>query len=326
MSFQLVQVGATSTGKTVRKLPLLWRVALASILILSVLIGLIAIPGANAPQRTDAHSISQVWVPAGCFKMGSDPAQKSFVFVQPSQQPAHAICLTHGYWIDQYDVTNAAFDAFMKAGGYSHDEYWSAEGLKWRQVQHIAGPKDCTTLSSAPQQPRICIAWYEAEAYANWRTQSANDGLVYRLPTEAEWEYAARGPLSWIYVWGNTFDGMRLNACDNPGCRFGAYEIALVSKYEKSWVNAYDMAGNVWQWMADWYDPNYYQRSPKNDPTGPTSGTFRVLRGGDMGNSQVNDRSAFQYGHPLLLTLRFYFLPDSRDEHTGIRLVGAISS
>jgi formylglycine-generating enzyme required for sulfatase activity len=69
-------------------------------------------------------------------------------------------------------------------------------------------------LSSDPQQPRVCLKWYEAEAYANWRTQAASDGTVYRLPTEAEWEYAARGPQSLIYPWGNSFDSSRLNYCD----------------------------------------------------------------------------------------------------------------
>jgi formylglycine-generating enzyme required for sulfatase activity len=278
------------------------------------------------PPRTDSQGILQVWVPAGCFKMGSDPAKD--YQAQEDDQPAHDTCFTKGYWLDQYDVTNAAFDPFVKAGGYTTRAYWSADGLNWKQSQNITGPETgCSQESTYPQQPRVCVSWYEAEAYANWRTKTAKDGTVYRLPTEAEWEYAARGPKSLIYPWGNTFDGTRLNYCDkncseayaDKSVDDGYAYTSPVGKYEKgkSWVNAYDMAGNVMQWTADWYDAAYYVNAPKNDPTGPTRGTIRVLRGGSWLNEQWVARSALRIS---------YKNPGDRNTNMGFRLVGGVPS
>src|SRR5258708_430254 len=130
--------------------------------------------------RTDSLGVAQVWVPAGCFMMGSTDQQVQDAYTQAKnyegsqasldsvkiEKPQHKVCLTHGYWLDQYDVTNAAFDAFVKAGGYSTDAYWSAVGLKWKQSNHFTGPDtSCTQYSSEPQQPRDCVSWFEAEAY-----------------------------------------------------------------------------------------------------------------------------------------------------------------
>src|SRR5258708_401484 len=251
--------------------------------------------------------------------MGSDPAKDSEA--QKEEQPAHDICITKGFWLDQYDVTNAAYDAFVNASGYNTDAYWSVEGLKWKQSNKTT-PSDTTgyEYSNDSQQPRICINYYEAEAYANWRTKSARDGTVYRLPTEAEWEYAARGPQSPIYPWGNFFDGTRLNFCDTNCFESWAdrtvddgYAVTSpVSKYTdgKSWVNAYDMAGNVFQWVEDWYDGNYYLNSPKYDPTGPTSGSARVLRGGSWNWVQFFTRSEY----------RWFLHPFHREYFIGFRL------
>jgi len=263
--------------------------------LLSVIIALIAIPGATLPHRVETHGITQVWVPAGCFKMGSDPTKDpNATYIQQqtvhSEQPAHRVCLTHGYWIDKYDVTNAAFDGFVKADGYSTDAYWSEDGLRWKQTNNVNGPQaNCTSISSAPQQPRVCVSYYEAQAYANWRTQTDKDGLLYRLPTESEWEYAARGPLNWIYPWGNTFDSNKANTFET-----GPHKTTNVGSYPAgiAWVGAQDMVGNVSQWIADWYDESYYQNSPTNDPVGPSIGDYRVLRGGSWYTLQGDARSA----------------------------------
>jgi formylglycine-generating enzyme required for sulfatase activity len=290
----------------------------ALVVFLSVIITAITIPNASLPRRLDALGLAQVWVPAGCFNMGSDPFRDLWAQGRTDEQPAHQVCLTHGYWIDQYDVTYAAFDAFVKAGGYRTNHYWSADGLKWKQSQHITGiDPNCTQSSSQRQQPRVCVNWYEAEAYANWRTQTANDGILYRLPTEAEWEYTSRGPLNRIWPWGNTFDQSRANTVEagiQERTNVGVYPVGA------SWVGAQDMAGNVYQWVADWYDDRYYQYVTfyqqwlGSDPLGPVTGQYRVLRGGCWYNSQDFARSAFRWSAP----------PDYRSELVGFRLVGIV--
>jgi len=281
-----------------------------------------ALSMAAGSTRTDSLGLLQVWVPAGCFKMGSDPAKDPQA--RADEQPAHEVCITHGFWLDQFDVTNAAFEAFVRAGGYSTDAYWSADGLKWKHSGNISGPDtDCQTLSSAPQQPRVCVKWYEAEAYANWRTQTANDGTVYRLPTEAEWEYAARGPQSLIFPWGNSFDSTRLNYCDkncsdpwaDTNANDGYAYTSPVNTYVNgtSWVNAYDMSGNIWQWVADWYSPDYYQNSPTYDPIGPMTGMTHVVRGGAWDSSPYALRAAFRND-----------VDTFRDLNIGFRVVGLL--
>ena len=265
-----------------------------------------ATPMPAGTVRTDAAGIAQVYVPAGCFLMGSDPAKDSQA--QPNEKPQHKVCLTHDYWIDQYDVTNAAFDAFVKAGGYSTDAFWSSDGLAWKQSNNISGPDtSCTQYSSEPQQPRVCVSWYEAEAYAKWRTQTAKDGTNYQLPTEAEWEYAARGPQSFLYPWGDNWNSSKANVENRIG------KTSLVNQYPagKSWVGAYDMAGNVFQWTADWYDAKYYSDTPQNDPPGASSGQYRALRGGSWGALQNFARSAYRY----------HFDPAGRYYSSGFRVV-----
>jgi iron(II)-dependent oxidoreductase len=234
--------------------------------------------------QVDSFGVKQVYVPAGCFTMGSDPNSRT------SELPAHQVCITQSYWLDQSEVTNAAFDAFVKAGGYTQQNLWSVEGWAWLQSQPIKDPDTtCTSASSAPQQPHICVSYYEAQAYAKWRGGS--------LPTEAQWEYAARGTDGRIFPWGNTWD-VNINANINTS-EIG--KTAPVCSYPtgNSWVGACDMAGNAWEWVNDWYAEQYYTQLVKNDPTGPTSGIYRVLRGGSWNTYYFIARSAFRnIGNP----------------------------
>lgn len=258
--------------------------------------------------RLDRRDIEQVWVPAGTFQMGSEAAviQQLKILKPPgwlinalaSEQPAHAVTLTHGYWIDKYEVTNAAFKAFVEDGGYQNQNYWSEAGWQWLSQQRAGSvPRSCT--GNAPDQPRACVTWYEAEAYARWRSG--------RLPTEAEWEFAARGPDALIYPWGNDFDPERCNVIDSRATTaVGAYPNGV------SWVGAHDLSGNVMEWVQDWLDVQYYSHSPTADPTGPNTGKVKVEKGGWWGSNLFAARSAYRH---------FEDPPDYSDGHIGFRIV-----
>ena len=258
--------------------------------------------------RRDAKGIEQVWVPAGSFVMGTDDAtleqlkaQKPPPWVMKAldgERPQHTVRLTEGFWIDKYEVTNAAFRAFVDDGGYTTPAYWSEGGLAW------LGRQKLDTLPSAcpgdrPEDPRRCVTWYEAEAYARWRGG--------RLPTEAEWEYAARGPKSPRYPWGDEFDAARCNVVDTTGSvPVGSYPNGA------SWVGALDMSGNAMEWVADWLDVTYYAHSPVDDPPGPASGTVKVEKGGWWGSNPFVARSAYRhYEDP----------PEYGDKHIGFRIM-----
>jgi formylglycine-generating enzyme required for sulfatase activity len=216
----------------------------------------------------------------------------------PSEQPAHAVTLTHGYWIDTDEVTNAAFDAFTAAGGYTNRALWSDAGWTWLG-HRVAGKLPLTCVGDDPALPRLCVTWFEAEAYATWRGG--------RLPTEAEWEFAARGPDSRVYPWGDTFDAARANVVDSVGpVPVGGFPAGT------SWVGARDMAGNAMEWVADWLDPTWYARSPTDDPAGPDTGTIKVEKGGWWGSNEFVARSAYRhYEDP----------PIYQDHHIGFRVV-----
>jgi formylglycine-generating enzyme required for sulfatase activity len=259
-------------------------------------------------SRVDRAGIRQVWVPPGSFTMGTDDATLAAIREQAppkwvakelaSERPAHVVRLTAGYWIDAHEVTNAAYRAFVDDGGYERRAHWSDAGWAWLATQERAAlPASCP--GTEPDQPRRCITWYEAEAYAAWRGG--------RLPTEAEWEFAARGPDSRIYPWGNAFDPARCNVVDSAGP-------TPVGKYPDgvSWVGAFDMAGNSMEWVADWLDVDYYARSTVDDPKGPATGTIKVEKGGWWGANPFVARSAYRhYEDP----------PGYADKHIGVRVV-----
>ena len=219
----------------------------------------------------------------------------------PSEQPQHEVQITHGYWIDKYEVSNKAFRAFVEAGGYQRQEYWSEAGWKWLSGQPInALPRYC--LANLPDNPIACVTWYEAEAYARWRGG--------RLPTEAEWEYAARGPQSLTYPWGNDFDSQRCNVVDSHGLTpVGSYPAGA------SWVGALDMAGNVMEWVQDWL--GNYSEGAIDDPTGPATGRVKVEKGGWWGAPSFVARSAYRH---------FEDPPEYNDLHIGFRIVTTVSS
>lgn len=278
-------------------------------LLVALLAGCQSMPAASpvpGQTRTDSRGIEQVWVPAGKFRMGtaeaSIPALKAlnpprFILGElASEQPQHEVRLTAGYWIDRYEVTNDAFSAFVRDGGYRNRSHWSDPGWEWLGGQSTDQlPKAC--LGNLPKNPIACVTWFEAEAYAHWRGG--------RLPTEAEWEFAARGPDSLAYPWGGEFDGSRANVVDSKGLQpVGSYPRGV------SWVGAHDMAGNVMEWVQDWL--GNYSAGAAQDPTGPPGGKVKVEKGGWWGSPFLAARSAYRH---------FEDPPDYEDHHIGFRVV-----
>ena len=261
---------------------------------------------AAGKERTDEHGVAQVWVPAGTFLMGTDETDLPGELAAPdwarfelaSERPQHEVALSSGYWIDKTEVTNAAFQAFVDAGGYQDRALWSDAGWTW-----LAG-RDATALPAAcvdaePDQPRVCITWYESEAYAAWCGGA--------LPTEAQWEYAARGPSSRIFPWGDEWDASKANVVDSDGLtKVGAYPDGA------SWVSAVDMAGNAMEWVADWYSAAYYKQEVRDDPTGPDKGPKKVEKGGWWGAVPYVARAAYRH---------FEDPPTYQDHHIGVRVV-----
>jgi formylglycine-generating enzyme required for sulfatase activity len=184
-----------------------------------------------------------VYVPAGEFTMGSDEGNDN-------EKPVHTVYLD-AFYIDKTEVTNAQYRACVEA-------------------KACDSPSDTTYYDNADydQHPVVYVNWYQAEAYCQWAGK--------RLPTEAEWEKAARGTDGRTYPWGEGID------CDHAQYReCGGQTVSVGSKSKgASPYGALDMAGNVWEWVADWYDSGYYSQSPEHNPPGPDSGTMRVLRGG----------------------------------------------
>jgi formylglycine-generating enzyme required for sulfatase activity len=234
---------------------------LKKVMILAALAVTLMVAGCSSSlhdtRTRPADGMVMVFVPEGSFMMGSDDGYSDEV-------PQHGVLLD-SFWIDQTEVTNAMYQACV------------SDGL-------------CTASTHADDsnfnndnQPVVGVDWNDAKAYCEWAGA--------QLPTEAQWEYAARGPDGNIYPWGN--DGPNSDLA-NYGGNVG--DTSLVGSYPDgaSWVGALDMAGNVWEWVADWYDADYYQTldTPALNPLGPASGALRVLRGGAGGSFEDDVRTA----------------------------------
>ena len=211
-----------------------------------------------------------VYVPAGPFGMGSgwnDPS------AEVDEWPQHEVYLD-AFWIDRTEVTNAQYKQCLEEGGCSLP--FVPEWYERIAITFV-------------DYPVTYVNWYQADAYCRWAGK--------RLPTEAEWEKAARGTDEHVYPWGNEFDGTKLNYCDvnceleHRDVRYddGYVGVAPVGSYPAgaSPYGALDMAGNVWEVVADWWGKDYYDRSPQANPQGPDSGTMRVSRGG--GHNSVRE-------------------------------------
>jgi len=236
-----------------------------------------------------------VYVPGGTFQMGSDEGDPS---AGGDEFPQHSVTLD-GFWIDQMEVTNAQYRQCVEAGACRAPTTCNRGEPTYGEVARA-------------DHPVVCVDWSGAAAYCAWAGA--------RLPTEAEWEYVARGPQGLVYPWGGEFDGARLNYCDanceeswaDGAVDDGYADTAPVGSYPGgvSWCGALDMAGNVWEWVADWWGK--YPSEAQTNPAGPEMGGYKVLRGGGWSDNQEYVRAAN----------RNYYPPDARFDHVGFRCVG----
>ena len=218
-----------------------------------------------------------VWIAGGSFKMGSNNGEDD-------EKPVHTVKIDR-FAMGKYEVTFAEYDKFTNATGRkkSDDEGWGRGNL-----------------------PVINVSWNDATAYAKWLSDQT--GHTYRLPTEAEWEYAARAGTTTKYWWGDSIGANKANCGSDCGDSF-KYTAPVGSFAANSW-GLHDTAGNVWEWVQDWYGSSYYSSRPPNNPTGPSTGRYRVLRGGCWFNGASYVRTAF----------RDRSRPGSRGNNLGFRL------
>lgn len=221
-------------------------------------------------------------VPAGPFSMGDN-----FGDGEARERPVHVVELD-SFYIGKFEVTNGQWRKFRDDLGYDDPKVWPDKRVMpkdqipyWNDAKnHGGGTPD------SDNYPVLGVNWDAAVAYCNWL--SAKTGKVYRLPTEAEWEKAARGTDQRKYPWGNTIDHSYANFVGaqafDTGSLVGFYDGStkgeLATHSNASPYGAFDMAGNVMEWCQDWYSKDYYSVSPKKNPRGPASGAYRVMRGG----------------------------------------------
>jgi formylglycine-generating enzyme required for sulfatase activity len=247
-------------------------------------------PPSNQPTQstsTPAREIigkdgaPMVLIPAGQFMMGSRDGEGT-----KKERPLHPVTLD-AFYMDKFEVTVARYADFVRATNRSKPEYWfAADSSKHRNL------------------PVVGVDWQDAKDYCEWTGK--------RLPTEAEWEKASRGTDGRTYPWGNEQPTARLS---NFGKALTAgvsdERLAQVDSYEagRSPYGLHHMAGNVSEWTADWYDDQYYSKSPTQNPKGPTSGEYRVVRGGSWYEMPGEGRSAS----------RVTLAPTERLDHNGFR-------
>ena len=236
-------------------------------------------------------TMEMVWIPSGTFMMG---APESDTLRSVDEIPQHEVTITRGFYFGKYELTQEQWESVMGTRPW--------EGRDWVQDH--------------PENPAVMISWDDVQAFIV--TLNAAEGSdAYRLPTEAEWEYACRaGTMTW---WSFGDDEEQLGEYmwyyDNAWEKKEEYAHPVGTKLPNPW-GVYDMHGNVWEWVQDWYDRDYYQVSPKEDPPGPESGSGRVIRGGSFGDLARGVRAAYRHGR----------MPGARYADIGVRLMRAAPS
>jgi len=282
-------------------------------------IGLWISSSASKPQPPVCSASGQTWtspldgmqivcVPPGEFLMGSTDVQVTQIVEHcvsaglaqnvceggfSSEGPQHTVFLD-AYWMDKYEVSNGQYQKCVAAGGCTQPWDTSSD----TRPSYFGNEQYAN-------YPVIQVDWNQASAYCKWAGR--------QLPTEAQWEKAARGTDGRTYPWGEGIDCQKANYMGKPGGCTG--DTTEVGNYPQgaSLYGAMDLAGNVMEWVNDWYGEEYYSQSPTQNPSGPSSGEYRVLRGGSLRDGQSYTRSA----------ARTRDLPGKRLQEIGFRCVSS---
>lgn len=275
-------------------------------------------PSASA---TWANSLGMVFVqvPAGTFWMGGAPPVETLAQTYPllenkrfteliDEAPAHEVLISQAFYLGQHEVTVGQFQRFVEAsgyqpeseadgtGGYGYNPHYDPATTRRGDAFEGRAPRYSWRnpgFAQGADHPVVNVTWNDAQALARWLSRT--EGHPYRLPTEAEWEYACRAGTRTLYPHGNNPQGLVqvANTFDQEAAPLwarwrqhalagsdGHAFTAPVGSYAPNAFGLHDMLGNAWEWVADWHEDDYYTTSPRNDPQGPTEGSVRVRRGG----------------------------------------------
>ena len=290
-----------------------------------------------------AVKMELVLIPAGEFKMGSaESAEDTAAFFNKTygedllkadlfknEHPQHRVRITKPFYLGAYNVTRGQFRQFVAATAYKTDAEKGDKLGAWgwdSEKKTFDFNKDYSWRNASFEQtdehPVVNVSWNDAVAFCKWL--GTKDGKAYRLPTEAEWEYACRAGTTTRYHSGDDPETLAKvgNVADATlKAKFpywkgtiqasdGYVFTAPVGQFKPNAFGLHDMHGNAWQWCADWYSEDYYGKSPVDDPTGPNAGHFRVHRGGSWGDGPLSACSAVRVGNS----------PGGRYSSTGFRV------
>jgi formylglycine-generating enzyme required for sulfatase activity len=245
----------------------------------------------DAKEITNSIGMKLMRIPRGSFLMGSPASEEG----HNKDEAQHEVEIKNDFWLGAHEVTQAQYQKVMG----KNPSYFSADG----------GGKNSVREEDADEFPVDSVSYEDAVAFCkalSARAAEKKAGRVHRLPTEAEWEHACRGGASSYQVFhiGNALSSGEANF------KFDLGRTCKVGSYKPNAFGLHDMHGNVWEWCADWYDEDYYSKSPRRDPQGPTEGSLRVIRGGGWSSFGQGCRSALRSG----------VAPSGRNRSLGFRV------
>jgi len=233
-----------------------------------------------------------IWcdIPAGAFIMGSDKYER--------EKPQHTLNIPYSYQVAKYPITNAQYELFVADEGYSKRPYWTAAGWAWKEKEKRTTAGHESEPFSLANHPIVRVSWYESVAYCHWLTEVLREhgklaeGWLIRLPTEAEWEKAARGTDGRVYPWGNEFDPNKANGKETDIRSTSA--VGFFPK-GKSPYGCHEMAGNVWEWCATQSGKSYPYKIENEWTEAYLEGEIRRnARGGAWGDGTDDLRCAYR--------------------------------